>query len=77
MVELRQLRKIAEANGFTVEQSKGSHWIFRDPKGRRVAVAANSASDTRSLKNTIAHLRAAGLPIPHKGGRATKRGTNQ
>lgn len=70
MSDLKTLKKIAKAHGFTVEISRrGNHWIFRDPDGRRVATAACSASDHRAHKNTAAHLRAAGLPIPHKGGR--------
>lgn len=70
MSEFKTLKKIAKEHGYTVELSRrGNHWIFLDPEGRRVATCAKSASDTRAYKNTAAHLRAAGLPIPHKGGR--------
>ena len=70
MPDLKALKRVAREHGFTVELSRrGNHWIFRNPDGKKVATAAKSASDYRSNKNTAAHLRAAGLPIPHKGGR--------
>lgn len=78
MNDLRKIVRLAKRHGFTVARARrGSHLIFRDPDGRQVAVAAGSASDCRSLKNTVADLRAAGLPIPHKGGRIIERGNRK
>lgn len=71
-MDLRRLRKFAKAHGWTTEIRRSNHVAFIDPEGRCRAVAANSASDHRSLRNTIAHLRAAGLAVPHKGGRAPR-----
>ena len=75
--DLRTLRRLAEKHGWTVRRTKRDHWIFYDPQGLRVATAAGTASDTRSLKNTVAHLRAAGLPIPHRGGHTKREGNRR
>ncbi len=72
--DLKQIVRIARAHGLEVEISRGkAHYVFRKD-GRMVAVAAGSASDTRSLRNTVRDLRAAGVPIPHRGGHPPKRG---
>lgn len=73
--DLKRLRKFATRHGWSVELRK-AHYLFRDPQGRAVATAAATAGEYRSLKNTIGHLRAAGLPVPHKGGH-TPRERNQ
>ena len=59
MSDFKQMKKIAEAHGFTVERNRRDHWTFRDPDGRKVATASGSPSDARAHKNTAAHLRAA------------------
>lgn len=63
---LTRLLELAEEQGFSVERTSKGHFTFRDPSGRRVATASKTASDTRSLKNTTAHLRRGGLKIPRK-----------
>lgn len=68
-MDLRKLRRFAKRHGWTTEIRRKNHVAFIDPEGRCRAVAAYSASDHRSIRNTVAHLRAAGLPVPHKGGR--------
>lgn len=72
-MDLRGLRKIAKTHGWSVEQTRRrGHWLFRNPQGRVVATAADTASDYRSIQNTASALRRAGLPVPHRGGRTSR-----
>lgn len=64
--DLKKVLKEAEAQGFEVRQTRGSHYQVRDTDGRVVAVFAGTASDHRSIKNTIAALRRAGFQWPPK-----------
>lgn len=58
--DIRTLIRSLAAQGFTVEQSRGNHYTVRNAEGRRVATLAGSASDTRSMKNSLADLKRAG-----------------
>lgn len=69
MTSVRDLSKLARKNGWTTRLTRKGHTQFVNPEGRVVAVASGSASDHRSIKNTVAHLRAAGLPVPRRDGR--------
>lgn len=66
MTELRKLLKALEAQGFTVERTKGSHYLIRNAEGQAVATIAGSASDHRSMRNVLAYLRKAGFVWPPK-----------
>lgn len=59
--EIRRLVKLAEDQGWVV--IVGKHVKFLAPGGGMV-VSAKTPSDHRSVKNTVAHLRRAGLEIP-------------
>lgn len=71
MNDLRSIVRFAEERGWTVARTK-RHLLFRNAEGRAVATAAITASDGRSLNNTISNLRKGGLPVPHKGGRGSR-----
>lgn len=65
----KDLKKIAEAlreQGFeTILTKRGHLQVFRN--GRYVATFAGTASDWRSLKNSLADARRAGFEWPPKG----------
>lgn len=60
--ELRQIKRIAEAQGWTVFRTKGGHYRWVPPR-RDVpfVVTASTPSDSRAVKNIKARLRKAGL----------------
>lgn len=58
--DIRTLIRSLTAQGFTVEQSRGNHYIVRNADGHRIATLAGSASDTRSMKNSLADLKRGG-----------------
>ena len=60
----KKLAKIAEKQGFLVEQTKNGHIRFVPAdKSKDIVIASGSASDHRSQKNLIAQLRKSGLSI--------------
>lgn len=59
--EMRELVKALEAQGFTVEQTRGKHWLVRNAEGQAVCTMANTPSDGRGWLNAIAALRRAGF----------------
>ena len=61
---LRDAYDIAIAHGWTIEVLGSGHLRWSPPKGPYI-VAARSPSDYRGIRNAIARLRRAGLPIPH------------
>ncbi|ACF34048.1 hypothetical protein KAMIYU_89 [Mycobacterium phage Kamiyu] len=61
--ECQDLIAMAENAGATVEKSKRNGHYKVYVEGRMIAVIASSASDWRSVKNTIANLRRGGLDI--------------
>ena len=54
----------AERQGFTVRRTSKGHHQVRDADGRIVAVFAGTASDHRSIRNSLAALSRAGLTWP-------------
>lgn len=60
--EFKVLKKTAESQGWTVEQTKTNHWKFRGPQGQTVIIG-NTISDWRGLKNAKGHLRNAGCKV--------------
>lgn len=66
---VRQLARLAQDHGWTVRRSGSGHFKFIPPNGERAVTVPATPSDKRSLANSIAQLRRAGLPIPRKGQR--------
>jgi len=66
MTDLRKILKALEEQGFTVERTKGGHWLVRNPEGRAVATIAGTTSDHRSMRNVLTYLRRAGFVWPPK-----------
>lgn len=65
MTDLDQILREAEKQGCRIEQSKGNHWKIFVPNGS-IIVTASTPSDYRSLRNTRARLRKAGIVVgPH------------
>lgn len=62
--DLRKVLKALEDQGFVVTRSRNSHWLIHTAEGRMVGVLAGTASDSRSLKNSIAVLKRAGFRWP-------------
>lgn len=61
--ELRRIAKALEAQGFKVAITKRGHMIVsRD--GELIATFSGTASDWRSLRNSLAPLRRAGFRWP-------------
>jgi hypothetical protein len=63
--ELRKIAKALEANGFETRVSRKGHLMaFRN--GELVATFSGTASDWRSLKNSLAPLKRYGFDWPPK-----------
>ena len=45
-VSVRRLISALERDGFALQRSKGSHWIYTDGKGRLVVLAVHRGGDT-------------------------------
>jgi hypothetical protein len=65
-MDMKRLKRLARDNGWEVEQTRNNHVAFVAPNGKRF-VTSGTASDRRSMRNHIARLRKAGLPVPHRG----------
>ncbi len=61
--DLKKLTKALEEQGFTVRMSKRGHILVFNADGL-VATFSGTASDWRSLKNSMAALRRAGFRSP-------------
>ena len=61
--ELRDLIRLAETAGWTVEQTRNSHLRFLSPDGEHIIVCGTTESDHRAIRNTRARLRRAGLVL--------------
>ena len=65
----RELIQFLKKNKYTVTPNSGRrfrHYIVRNPEGRVIATLAKTASDHRTLLNSLADLRRAGVDIPRK-----------
>lgn len=63
MKVLRQARKLAAPQGWTVEVVPSGHLRFTSPEGRSVQTA-QTPSDRRTWLNARTRLRRAGLSVP-------------
>lgn len=59
--ETKELIKALEAQGYSVQRTRNSHWLIRNPEGKAIATMASTPSDPRSMKNAIAALRRHGF----------------
>lgn len=65
-MNLRDLKRhVLNTDGASWESTRGSHFVVR-LNGVRICTVPGTASDNRSLKNTIAQLRRGGIDIPRK-----------
>jgi hypothetical protein len=63
--DLKKIAKALEEQGFTVTITKRGHMaVYRD--GRHIATFSGTASDWRSMKNSIADARRGGFEWPPK-----------
>ena len=61
--DMRKLAKACTANGWRVEPTRGGHVRLLSPDGEHLIIAEATPSDRRSLSNTKARLRRAGLEL--------------
>jgi predicted RNA binding protein YcfA (HicA-like mRNA interferase family) len=67
---VKQMITLAEAQGWRVVRGRSCHWKFYDPAGNLAVTCSGSPTEGhRSLLNTIAQLRQAGIKIPRPDGR--------
>jgi len=67
-MDLRDVVKAAEEQGFRVERTSKGHWKFFPPDPAKPAeFFSGTPSDQRAIKNLIAKLRRAGLIWPWAG----------
>lgn len=64
---IKSLTNFALDNGWDVDRTGRGHLRFKGPEGQLV-FSAGTPSDYRTLYNTAAKLRRAGLDVPHSGG---------
>lgn len=73
---LRSLVALAEAHGWTYDETGDGHPRLTPPAGvvdpatgrpAAPAVMAKTPSDARGTRNAVAYLRRCGVPVPHKG----------
>lgn len=62
--DFRRVRRALEQQGFTVTRTRRGHWLVRNSAGRAVTTVSGTASDHRSWRNALAHLRRAGFIWP-------------
>ncbi len=71
--DLKNLRRLAEDQGWTVELTRQSgHWRFTSPDGATYTTGS-TPSDGRGLLNLTTDLRKLGLDIPRPGYTPPKR----
>jgi predicted RNA binding protein YcfA (HicA-like mRNA interferase family) len=56
----RAFIRALEADGFVLQRSRGSHRIYKNSKGRRVAVAYHATGDTFPIGTLRAMIESAG-----------------
>jgi len=67
-MDLRDIVKAAEEQGFGVERTFKGHWKFVAPdRSKGVAFFSGTPSDQRAIHNLIGKLRRAGLIWPWAG----------
>jgi len=67
-MDLRDVNRAAEEQGFGVERTSKGHWKYTPPDKRfRAEFFSGTPSDQRAIKNLVAKLRRAGLIWPWAG----------
>jgi hypothetical protein len=70
-MNIRDIAKAAEDQGWTVSRNKQQHWVFLPPTKEQGGpyVYSGTPSDWRSIRNFLAHARRGGLvyPVNKKG----------
>lgn len=61
--DMKRLLAQAEAAGCRIVPTNGGHVSIYCPDGKTIVTAASTPSDHRSIKNTVALLRRAGVTI--------------
>lgn len=59
--EVREIVKQLEANGYTVEQTKGGHLAVRNAEGNRVYTLPGTPGRGRWKQNLLAELKRKGI----------------
>jgi predicted RNA binding protein YcfA (HicA-like mRNA interferase family) len=59
--EVREIVRQLEANGYSVEQTKGGHLAVRNAQGNRVYTMPSTPGGGRWKKNLLAELKRKGL----------------
>lgn len=60
--DVRKVLTQLRALGYGVAPTSRSHWRITAPDGATIAVIAGTSGDGRSMRNSLADLRAAGVP---------------
>ena len=69
-MDLRDIVKAAQDQGFRVEVNKKGHPTFYSPdKSISPVVASGTPSDVRAIRNVLSELRRAGLIYPVRRGK--------
>jgi hypothetical protein len=61
--ELRRAQLIAEGMHWTITRTGGGHLRWKPPQGKPVFTPGTPGGNNRSVQNSIAQLRRAGLPV--------------
>jgi hypothetical protein len=67
--ELQAILDELERQHFTVRRTTRGHFQVKDPTGRIVSVFPGTASDSKSLRNSLADCKRAGFKWPPPGKR--------
>lgn len=62
--DLRNLAKLAQSQGWTLQPTRKGHVRFNAPDGATTVLAGGTPSDHRSTKNLLSLLRRSGLEVP-------------
>jgi len=63
--DMRELKALAESQGWKVTPTGGGHLKWVSPQGA-IVFGPSTPSDWRSMKNHVGYLRRAGLRVAHK-----------
>jgi len=59
--DMKKLIKKLADQGFTVTATRNGHYLVRDASGAAITSIAGTASDHRSIKNSLSPLKRAGF----------------
>jgi hypothetical protein len=57
--DLKKLLKGLESQGYGIRYTKRGHVVVYSPEGKRLATFAGTASDWRSIRNSLSRMRRA------------------